>query len=259
MDRPKSAWREAVSPRDFPGLVAFWDMQGRGAARGATAGEAYVLEERAGTVERVLDTGAPFGAYAAHVREGQYFGIPRSACDRLDIHGLDGHLTVVAWVRRAQTKHGGCEFLAGQWNETELGRQYGLFINIGVWGGSDQVCGHVSATGGATTGYRYCMDGAIGSTPVPCDEWHVVAMSYDGIQAYAWLDGLLDARPGVNPYPMGGGLHDGGPKGSDFTVCAVDRSGEMGNFFAGLLGGLAVYDRALSPAEMWALCTPMPS
>ena len=46
------------------------------------------------------------------------------------------------------------------------------------------------------------------------------------------------------------GLFDGGYLGSDFTVGAVNRSGEMGNFFVGQIGGLAVYDRALTKEEM---------
>ena len=58
--------------------------------------------------------------------------------------------------------------------------------------------------------------------------------------------GRLDERPGRNPYPYPGGIFDGGPAGADFTVGAVHRGVEMGNFFAGLLGGLAVYQRALS-------------
>ncbi|MDZ4199115.1 MAG: LamG-like jellyroll fold domain-containing protein, partial [Kiritimatiellia bacterium] len=98
-----------------------------------------------------------------------------------------------------------------------------------------------------------CMDGAMGATPVPFDEWHTVAMSYDGLAGTAWYDGRLDARPGLNPYPMPGGLHDGGPRGSDFTVGAVHRSGEMGNFFRGRISGIAVYRRALTPAEHFAL------
>lgn len=81
-------------------------------------------------------------------------------------------------------------------------------------------------------------------------------MSYDGIQAMAWLDGRLDRREDLNPYLFAGGLHDGGEGGSDFTVGAVHRSGEMGNFFSGYLGGLAVFDRALSSAEIWALSRP---
>jgi hypothetical protein len=65
--------------------------------------------------------------------------------------------------------------------------------------------------------------------------------------------GRLDERDGLSPYPFAGGLNDGGPRESDFTVGAVDRGGDIGNFFAGLLGGLAVYSRSLSPAEMLRL------
>ena len=80
-------------------------------------------------------------------------------------------------------------------------------------------------------------------------------MRYDGSSGYAWLNGQLDVRPGLNPYSMAGGLHDGGPNGSDFTVGAVDRHGKIGNFFTGHIAGLAVYSRALSPAEIFALAS----
>lgn len=41
-----------------------------------------------------------------------------------------------------------------------------------------------------------------------------------------------------------------GNNGSDFTVGAVLLKTGMGNFFKGLIGGLAVFDRALSEAEI---------
>ena len=97
------------------------------------------------------------------------------------------------------------------------------------------------------------MDGAFSKAEVRCDEWSVVGMSYDCCSAFAWLNGQLDHQPVLNPYPFAGGLNDGGPTGSDFTVGGVHRSGEFGNFFTGCLSGLAVYDRALNPAEMSAL------
>jgi hypothetical protein len=78
-------------------------------------------------------------------------------------------------------------------------------------------------------------------------------MSYDGMAGYVWLNGNLDFRPGLNPYPFSGGLFNGGGEGSDFTVGAVDRSHEIGNFFTGHIAGLAVYRRALGPAEIFAL------
>ena len=258
MEQPNETFRIRCQPGDIPDLVAFWDMQGRGQRRPATAGEPYTLHEMAGTIERVSAPDAPFGAFAAQIEEGQYFAIPRDECPHLNINGPDGHLTVIGWIQRQRTAEHHCEFIAGQWNETGSSRQYGLFLNIGVWGGEHEICGHVSHCGGPTPGYRYCMDGAIGATPVPWDEWSLVAMTYDGTHAAVWLDGELDRRDGINPYPMAGGLYDGGITGSDFTVGGVDRSGEMGNWFTGLLGGLAVYDRALTPAEMWAVCKPQP-
>ncbi|NBT16638.1 MAG: LamG domain-containing protein, partial [Chitinophagia bacterium] len=41
-----------------------------------------------------------------------------------------------------------------------------------------------------------------------------------------------------------------GNNGSDFTVGAVLLKSGMGNFFKGQIGGLAVFDRALSATEI---------
>jgi hypothetical protein len=242
-------------PEDIPGLVAFWRFSDGGSSDGrfvAAQGQSYELVSS--TPMAVTDAAdAPLGSQALNIAEGQWLHIPRRDCPLLDIHGRQGHLTVVAWLKRQRTAIPHCEFIAGQWNESGGNRQYGLFLNISVWGENDQICGHLSHVGGPTPGYKYCIDGAMGASAVPYDTWSVVAMSYDGQAGYAWLDGRLDARPGLNPYPLAGGLHDGGAEGSDFTVGAVDRSGEMGNFFCGLLAGLAVYRRALTPAEIFAL------
>ncbi len=241
-----------MSPLDMPGLISFWDFQDAGKRKAKGPGK-YALEEMAGAVARVEVPGAPFGPYAARIQDGQWFRTLRKSCPLLNRSGKNSSLTVLAWLRRFKKSDNHCEFIAGQWNETHLGRQYGLFLNIATWGGRDQICGHVSHFGGPTPGYIYCMDGALGATPVSHDTWHMVGMSYDGTNAMAWLDGLLDRQDELNPYSYSGGLHNGGAKGSDFTVGAVHRSGEMGNFFAGDLGGLAIFDRALSPAEIYGL------
>ena len=94
------------------------------------------------------------------------------------------------------------------------------------------------------------MDASIGATPVPLDVWQCVAFSYDGTWARAYLNGSLDTRPERNPYYYPQGLFDGGPNGSDFTVGGVHRLGEMGNWYCGLLSGLAIYNRALTDTEM---------
>jgi hypothetical protein len=257
-DQPTPRRQALISsdPRSFPGLVSFWDFKTRlpqGAWPASAGANPYTLLEQAGPLSTVEDDKAPLGGNPLELPEGKWLAIPRPHCPGLDIHGKEGHLTVMAWIKRGQTLKPGCEFIAGQWNETNLGRQYGLFINIRTWNGSDQICGHLSTTGGPTPGFKYCYDGPIGKTPIDRETWHCIGMSYDGRQGYAWLDGFLDEQPRINPYLLPGGLHDGGPAGSDFTVGAVDRDGQVGNFFAGRIAGVAVYNRCLSPAEIWAV------
>ncbi len=184
----------------------------------------------------------------------------------LSLGGNAAQLTVIAWIKRRRSAYKGCQFLAGVWNECRR-RQYGLFLNLKIWDSAGQTGAHVSQHGGPTPGYPYCMDVAIGATPVPFDRWHCVAMTYNGKQAAAYLDGRLDARepqgdPGRNPFFLPGGLN---PETADFTVGAVTRPARVepdpqggfretgsliGNPFVGLLGGLAVFRRALATSEM---------
>lgn len=253
---PLPRYRRPVTPADFPGLAAFWDFQQPPGERRATFGESYLLTEPAGEIAQVTTDANPWGAHAVHLAEGQYFSIARRDCPMLDVHGPGQAVTVVAWIRREKKSYRQCEFIAGQWNETNLGRQYGLFLDIPAYGQDHKVSAHVSSSGGPTPGYHYCMDVAYSRTEVSLDQWHCVALSYDGQQAAAWLDGVLEHQQTVNPYLLPGGLNDGGPNGSDFTIGGVHRGGEMGNFFTGQIGGLGVWRRALSPAEMWALAHP---
>ena len=89
----------------------------------------------------------------------------------------------------------------------------------------------MSSHGGPTPGYKYCMDAAIGQTKIGFEAWHSVGFTYDGVTARAYLDGMLDVREGRNPFSYPEGLYDGGVDGADFTVGAVSRNGEPGNFF----------------------------
>lgn len=239
-------------PTDVSDLISFWDFQEpAGSSRLAKGPHAYALIEMAGPVARVND--GVFGPHGAELKEGQWFNCSRATCPELDIHGPKAQVSVVAWIKRQSTSTVHCEFIAGQWNETRKQRQYGLFLNIGLHGNRNQVCGHVSNVGGPTPGCKYCEDLSINTTPVPLSIWQCVGFSYDGQQARSYLNGVFEPREKWNPYHYPGGLFDGGKTGGDFTVGAVDRSGQMGNWFAGVLGGLAVYRRALLNDEWQAL------
>lgn len=237
---------------EHPALIAFWDFQEAAhEARVSKGASAYALLDGAGPVERAED--GVFGPYSALIEEGKWLRIPRSECADLNICGPDAKVTVAAWIKRGYKSNTECEFVAGIWNETERKRQYGMFLNLHIWDSAEQVCGHVSSIGGPTPGHPWCMDASIGATAVPKEEWQFAAFTYDGEYARSYLNGRLDERAVRNPYHYPGGLHDGGVNGADFTVGAVDRSHQIGNYYVGLLGGLAVYNTALTEAELLEL------
>jgi hypothetical protein len=238
---------------DLPGLVAFWDFQEpAGQVRRARGPHGYELQEMAGSVRRV--EGGVFGPYAAELAVGQWLGISRGNCPALDIHGPDSQLSLFAWLKRRRKPHIECEAVAGMWNETRRKRQYALFLDLRIRGSADQAGGHVSGIGGPTPGHRYCMDAAIGRTGVEYTEaWEFVGFTYDSMVARLYRNGCFDPRPTHNPYPYPGGLFDGGSDGADFTVGAVHRGGEMGNWFTGFLGGLIVCSSVLPPETIRSL------
>lgn len=230
-----------------PNLISLWDFADQNAfvSRGLRQYELHHGRPRI----KVVNNGC-LSSHSIQLDEGQYLFIPRERCPDLNIHGRDAQVTVLAWVKRQPKSYDQCEAIAGMWNETEKNRQYCLFLNLQIKESNDQVCGHISGVGGPTHGQRWCMDASIGSTPVSFNQWTFAAMTYDGAMIKSYINGKLDKRPGLNPYAYAEGIFDGGRQGSDFTVGAVHRSGEMGNFFVGQLGGLAVFNRALQEKEI---------
>lgn len=187
---------------------------------------------------------------SALLRERQWFRLPRASCPALNLRGKDARFFLVAWVKRGTKSSRECEAVAGMWNETVETRQYRLFLNLGIWESADQACGHLSSTGAPSPGYIYCTEAAIGNSPVSLDTRPQAAFTFDGNWGRVCLDGKFDGRPGLNPYFWPCAVNDGGKDGSDFTAGAVFRNGEMGNGFAGQLGGLAVYGQALLPEQI---------
>ena len=229
--------------------VCRWDFsEAAGEVRWSSGRERYPLVEMAGPVRRGND--GPGGRATLELEEGQWLRSPRAECPALNFHGANVPFTLVAWVRRAQKSRDECEVVAGMWNETDRTRQYCLFLNLQIWDSLDQACGHLSSTGAPSPGYKYCMEAAIGATPLALGEWHHVAFAFDGTWGRVYVDGRFDYRPGLNPFYWPGAINDGGAAGSDFTVGSVFRGGSMGNWFRGSLGGLGVYDVSLPETEV---------
>lgn len=245
-------------------LVALWDFHERpGKARNAFGVNAFPLTESGGKIDRIQE--GPLSGYSAKMDGTSFFVLSNSRTGALNISGKNTGVTVMAWVKWTGEQTG---FVGGMWNEYEDGgkRQYGLFVSLPYYNGKDQVCGHISRTGKPTPPFPYSIDYSASRQLVPKNEWSCVAFTYDGAFIRSYVNGKFEARDperinntagfegypdglvqSKNPYYFPDGMGD---NGSDFTVGAVLLKRGMGNFFKGLIGGLAVFDRALSEEEM---------
>lgn len=167
-------------------------------------------------------------------------------------------------------------------------RQYALLLNMPAYGGPRQLTPHISSEGGVTrradrSAFPWCCDYAASVSPVPVARWVTLGFTYDGQYIRAYFNGELEVRKldakkdrredpyftqegpggsdrGMNPYYHGRGIFQydpakhaqskpGGP--ADFTVGARYAVGSfLGEALHGKMGGLAVFSRALTDAEM---------
>lgn len=253
--------------KSFKGLVALWDFKEVGGkARQAQGKDAFALAEMDGTVPRIDD--GPLSGYSAQFGSGAYLSLPNAQTGALNIFGQNQGVTVVAWVKWTGEQTG---FVGGMWNEYQDGgkRQYGLFVSLPYYNGKNQVCGHISLSGKPTPPFPYSIDYSASKQEVPANQWTCVAFTYDGRLIKSYVNGVFEPRKpelidhtkgfegypnGLtqrkNPYSFSEGM---GNNGSDFTVGAVLLKKGMGNFFKGQIGGLAVFDRALSKKKLLSL------
>jgi hypothetical protein len=170
-------------------------------------------------------------------------------------------------------------------------RQYALLMNMPTYGGNRQLVPHISSEGGVTrrtdgSAFPWCADYAATKSEVPEEKWCSLGFTYDGQYLRAYIDGVMDARAldpvkdkrtdryfteegpggkdrGMNPYFHGRGIFRYDPAlhaqtkpggGADFTVGARFAVGSMfREATKGRFGGLAVFDHALTDAQMQAL------
>ena len=263
----KSANSEIISKiNQTNGLVALWDFKEKeGRERKATGLGKFPLKEQNGILPRIEE--GPLSGYSARFGNNAFLKIENTKTRELNIFGDQQGVTVIAWVKWEGI--GG--FVGGMWNEYQNGgkRQYGLFVSLPYYNGRDQVCGHISKTGKPTPPFPYSIDYSASAQVVAKGEWQCIAFTYDGKWIKSFLNGSFQSRePGLidhtkgfdgfpegliqskNPYYFPDGM---GNNGSDFTVGAVLLKSGMGNYFTGLIGGLAVFNRALNEEEIKSL------
>lgn len=250
--------------------MALWDFGGEDVpAAGFTprAGRpgVGVLRVVGGAPRRVAE--GPFGHALTFDGVADVLAMSGDDVGPLNVGAVGSAVSVLAWVRREPST--GPQFIAGIWVEDDWApqRQYGLFLDLPVYGGAERVCGHFSRSGGPSPGLPFSRDYSASGRTVGFGDWRFIAFTYDGEEAISFLDGAADSFPeftepgpplgaglryAKNPYRIPDGLGRPGlnDTAAEFTVGSVRLTGGYGNHFAGAIGGVAVFDRALSGREI---------
>jgi hypothetical protein len=208
-----------------------------------------------------------------------------------DIGGLDvtrnggNQVTVVNWVNDTAGTHdemgAGISFRAGSHCEggPEAARQYGSYFDaIRYISSHGHYTPHIGAQDGPSPGFAYNHDYAASAreyfTGVGQGQWHMEAFTYDGEKIIAYVDGLADEWKAVaEPPPPEPGFieHPTVDRNPYFAGKLINRSSTMKrfsigaavlgeppsfngwNFTTGKLGGVAVFNRALTAEEIMAI------
>ncbi len=260
----------------FPGLLAFWDFSEPRAPFVSKAGRAgavalYQGTNTNGTVARVTkSTGGPLGHSVVFNGTSDFLIAPAATVGALNIGAAGGReVFVLAFVKRTGALTGNADFVAGIWQEddTDPRRQYGLFCDLGTYGGAGRVCMHISKTGGASPGIIYSRDySANGLEALNPNQWKCISGRYDGTDIRSYVEGRFEpyasytesSTPTIgdgrtlakNPYVFPDGLNSAS---ADFTVGACKLSSGFSNWFAGEIAALLVMDAAPTLAQVVAI------
>ena len=254
------------------GCVAAWDFDSSSPTEFVSKiGKPHRLVS-AGTDATTIDTsdGPVSGKSLVLNGTSSFLRLLAEDAGSLSLSGLSGKCTVLALVKKTALNAIG--FVAGIWqeNNNDSRRQYGLFVDLPMYGGDNKVCGHVSKTGGASPNIPYSRDCSANKEWIYPGEWQLVAMTYDGATAKSYLHGRFEevpsyTEPGApngegltyakNPYNFALGLNN--TRVGDFTVGAVRLTAGMSNFFGGKIGALAVFADALTQKQINAAATTL--
>ena len=240
-------------------LVAEWNFAETNAPFLSTRGGMPLAQGNVGVP--VTKAASPWGSAVVFNGSSSYLKLAKEFQNILNLGKTTQKVTVAAWVYREETDTG---FIAGAWQEdnSDPRRSYGLFVDLPTYGGTERSCFHVSKLGGATPGYPYSRDYSASGQTVTNSVWQLHVGTYDGAAARSYLNGAFAGIPtytdnqgavySKNPYLFTEGLN---AEPCDFTVGAVTLTAGLGNFFAGRVAKLRVWDRALTAAEIQALYT----
>lgn len=186
------------------------------------------------------------------------------------IEGVNATVTLMVWV---QLPFGApASLVAGVWDEygivggTTGARAYAVFLRLGACDNAPEYHGgaaaHISPIGGPTPPSPYCTTAACDPRPLDNTSWHCISTTYDGEVITSAVNGSVVGNGARNPFPLQGGIFKPGPArvGAEFGVggnrvnASTYGMWRWTNRFAGYLGGVAVWNTSLAPAELTEAC-----
>jgi hypothetical protein len=247
------------------GCVALWDFDERAGENWISkVGAPHELKQGVGSAATVdLSDGPVSGRSVVLNGTTDYLIIEGGKIGSLCLSRFGNNVTVLAIAKKNVLDTNG--FIAGVWQEddTEPRRQYGLFLNLGIYGGFNRVCGHISKTGTASPGIPFSRDYSANREQYIASVWGAYAFSYDGATAKSYMYGRFEpvpvyTEPGApngqgltyakNPYVFPLGLNNS--KVGNFTVGSVRVTDGYANFFGGKIAAIAVFPRSLTQQEI---------
>ncbi|TAL01166.1 MAG: hypothetical protein EPO07_08740 [Verrucomicrobia bacterium] len=223
---PTSADANCVSPPS--GIVGWWRAEGSAAdAVGGHAGTAYGNTTYSNGI-----VGQSFhfdGGYSGQIR------VP----DAVDLH-FTSAMTVEVWVK----PEGGAT-LVSKWDAVGSRSQCSFRLSLGDLGRAYfQIS--PNGSGGATSAIYppYCMS----ATSIPGGTWTHLAGTFDGSTLRIYVNGVLDGQASFTGaiYSGNDDLGIGAMVGGSYPGGAFDN-------YAGFIDEVALYNRALSSAEIQAI------
>jgi len=193
------------------------------------------------------------------------------------IGGPNATVTLAVWVRRPPTASYAEGLVAGVWSEWACGRQFAIFTNLSAchtiaphtYGGG--LAAHISNVGGPTPNHTFCYTAACSPVPLPVDTWTCLVNVYNGTHIAAYVNGTMAPNGDANPFYYPGGIYSperAGQPGSPFTVGANNISSTppacstgvpvLSNLWEGWVGGVAVWNASLAPADIPTVCSLPP-
>ncbi len=207
-----------------------------------------------GPIKRVGD--GIFGPYSADLELGQWLRVKRADAPGLNPSGEAREISMVAWVKFESDRY--WQFIAGNWSEGHAAFQ-----------------GKASGTGKRYPARQYTLFAFDNSqndyttyvrTPVKHRAMGYLSpfggASPDRPFAFDYASGAVQLQMQRCPFKFKGPIFSGGPEGADFTVALRNHpkwpdypegKPEHEEGFDGRIGGLAVFDRALTADEIKAL------